>query len=320
MPTGTTTRIAYLHEPTDDYMGTPTDTDYKTPGLDCVIEDIRLENALRRMRTPGDAETTEAVAGNFAGAITVSFTLGNPWWKNHVFGGVPTAGGESSAPYTYEWSVQPGEVQSSRWYAGIDYSQATAERELMGVVFSDMTVNLTAGEPVEVTLTGFYGDEQKNASLTPGSQPSEQATPLRFHGGSLSIPDSTEINRVESARLSMTTGARPQTDMSRHPVAAVMGAVETTLEVRDVVTDTDQLELAYGSSSAPDATVEGASSATLSLSSADATGVTYDLAGVTPASYSWEQWGNLDADAMENTAYVVNSVTATAESARSEAR
>ncbi|NEU57102.1 phage tail tube protein [Halorussus sp. MSC15.2] len=320
MPTGSTTRIAYLHEPSDDYMGTPTDTDYKIPGLDCVVEDVRLENALRRMRTPGDAETTEALAGNFSGAITVSFTLGNPWWSNHVFGGAPTAGGETSAPYTYEWAVQPGEVQSSRWYTGIDYSQATAERELMGVVFSDMQVSLKAGEPVEVTLTGFYGDEQKNASLTPGSQPSEQATPLRFHGGSLSIPDSTTVNRVKEAKLSLKTGARPQTDMSRHPVAAVMGAVETTLDVRDVVTDTNQLELAYGSSSAPDAAVEGASSATLKLTSPDATAMTYDLSGVTPDSYSWEQWGDLDADAVENTSYVVNSVTATAESDQSEAR
>ncbi|WP_135851299.1 phage tail tube protein [Halorussus salinus] len=320
MPTGTTTRIAYLHEPTDDYMGSPTDTDYKTPGLDCVVEEIGLDNALRRMRTPGDAETTAALAGNFSGAITVSFTLANPWWKNHVFGGPPTANGESSAPYAYDWSVAPGEVQSSRWYTGIDYSEVTAERVLKGVVFSDMQVNLTAGEPVEVTLTGFYGDEETNATLTPGSQPSEQATPLRFHGGSLSIPDSSTVNRVQSASLSMKTGARPQTDTSRHPVAAVMGAVETTLNVRDVVTDTDQLELAYGGSSAPETAVDGASAATLDLSSPDATGLTYDLSGVTPDTYSWEQWGDLDADAIENTTYVVNSVTATAESDQSEAR
>lgn len=320
MPTGSTTRIAYLHEPTDDYMGSPADSDYKTPGLDCVVEDVRIENALRRMRTPGDPETTEALAGNFSGAITVSFTLGNPWWMNHVFGGEPTAGGESSAPYTYEWAIQPGEVQSSRWYTGIDYSAATAERELMGVVFTDMQVNLQAGEPVEVVLTGFYGDEQKNASLTPGSQPSEQATPLRFHGGSLSIPDATAVNRVKAASLSLSTRARAQTDMSRHPVAAVMGAVETTLDVTDVVTDTDQLELAYGGSSAPDGAVDGASAATLELTSPDTTAMTFDLSGVTPDAYSWEQWGDLDADAVENTSYVVNSITATAESAQSSAR
>lgn len=320
MPTGSTTRVAYLHEPTNDYMGSPSDSDYKTPGLDCVVEDIQLDNALRRMRKPGDAEIIEAMAGDFSGAITVSFTLGNAWWKNHVFGGQPVAGGESSAPYTYEWAIQPGEVQSSRWYTGIDYSQATAERELKGVVFSDMEINLQSGEPVEVVLTGFYGDEQKNASLTPGSQPSEQATPLRFNGGSLSVPDSTALNRVKEAKLSVSTRARPQTDMSRHPVAAVMGAVETTLEVRDVVTDTNQLELAYGSSSSPDASVEGASAATLALTSANTTAMTYDLSGVTPESYSWEQWGNLDADAIENVSYVVNSVTATAESDQSSAR
>jgi len=78
-------------------------------------------------------------------------------------------------------------MQSSRWYVGADLINGFAERQLEGVVFSEMEVEISIGDPVSVTLTGFYGSETPNTSFTPGSQPKVDGTPLIFHGGSIQI-------------------------------------------------------------------------------------------------------------------------------------
>lgn len=320
MTTGGTSQVAYLHEPEGDYMGSPSDSDYKTPGRDATLDDITMENAIQRLRQPENPETVEAVATTFEGAIQVSFDVGNAWWHNHVFGGPPTDGGESAAPYSYTWTLSPGEVQSSRWYAGVDYASGTAERELKGVVFGSLSIQCQLGEVVTAQLTGFYGDEALNTSMTPGSQPSEQADPLVYHGGSLEIPDGTGLNRMQSATLDIQTGARPQRDWSRHPAAAVMGAVETTLNPTKIVQGTDLLELAYGGTSSPASSVDGAASATLAFTSSGDAGLTYNMTDVTPDSHSWPNFGSPGEDVTEDSSLVVNQIEAVAESSESTAR
>lgn len=315
------TNAAYLHEPEGDYMGTPSDSDYKTPGRDATLSEISFSNAVQRMYGFADAEAIESVATTYEGAITVEFAVGNGWWHNHVFGGAPTAGGEGSSPYSYTWSMGTGQVQSSRWYVGVDYFDGTAERELKGVVFGSLTITCNIGEPVRATLTGFYGDEAKNTSLTPGSQPQEQETPLIFHGGSMEIPDTSTLAKMQSATLTINTGARPQRGWERKPVDAVMGAVETSLDVSKISTGTSQLDLAYGNSFAPvTSDVDGASAATLSFTTPGATGLTYNLSDVTPDNYDWGGIGDPNADVTEDISFTVGNVEAVAESFSSSAR
>jgi len=148
MVSGVNMEVAYLHEPVDDYAGTPTDDDYKIPGIDTTIEELAINNALSRLRTLNDPQVSETVAGNFEGAFNVNFVLGNPWWLNHVFGGPPTDGGESSAPYTYTWDFESGRVQSSRWYIGANFFNNTVERVLKGVVFGGLQIQCQVGETV----------------------------------------------------------------------------------------------------------------------------------------------------------------------------
>lgn len=324
MVSGVNTEVAYLHEPVGDYTGTPTDSDYKIPGIGTTIEELAIDNALSRMRVPNAAQAADTVAGNFEGAFNVNFTLGNPWWLNHVFGGPPTAGGESSAPYTYTWDFDTGRVQSSRWYIGANFYNNTVERVLKGVVFGGLQIQCQVGETVQVDLTGFYGDEERNSSITPGSTPSEQADPLVFHGATLEVPSSSELKKLQDFTLDIQTGARPTQGMgSRKPLDAVMGAIETELTANKVLTETNQLALAYGNSTAPvSGRMDGAADGTarFQAGSSSDTAMEFQMTGVKPNDYSWNNVGNAEEDLSESITYYVNKVSALAESSQDTAR
>lgn len=321
MTGGGNTQVGYLHEPAGNYMGAPTDNDYKTPGRDASLTEISFSNAVQRLYGFAQTEAVDSVATIFEGAISVDFALANPWWHNHLFGGAPTDGGEGSAPYSYTWSMGTGQVQSSRWFAGVDYFGGTAERELKGVVFGGLTVTCNVGEVPRVQLTGFYGDETKNTSLTPGNQPQEQADPLVFHGGTLEIPTSTSFAKIQSATLNVATGARPQRGWQRAPVDAVMGAVETSLDVSKIVTGTNELELAYGGSTEPaSGDVAEAATGKLEFASSGDTLMRYDLSDITPDEYDWPDFGNPETDVTEDITFAVEGIEAYAESSQSSAR
>ncbi len=58
--------IAWLHEPVDDYAGSPTDTDYKAVGIDAQLEDLTIENALQRLRN-FSTEAKQSIETTFRG-------------------------------------------------------------------------------------------------------------------------------------------------------------------------------------------------------------------------------------------------------------
>lgn len=316
--------LAYVHEPVGDYRaknaGSPSDTTYKYPGKNVTFDDITIENALTRIRLPETNEAYESVVGNFEGAFGASWVITNPWFLNHVFGQPPTSGGESAAPYSYTWEMVFGQMQSSRWYVGIDYFDGTAERELKGVVFGSMEVNLTVGDPVRVSCTGFYGDEAKNTSLTPGSSISgKDDPPIIFHDGSIQI-DSTAVDKVQEATLEVSNGARPERTLERKPIDAVTGNVEHTFTPVDILSDTNQLTLAYGNASAPVTDrLNGAGTGVLDFQAPGDSALTFNLSGLKPNTYGWDNPINKEESLTEETEYFVNSVTATAESSESTA-
>jgi hypothetical protein len=310
MVSGANATVAYLHEPEGDYTGSPSDTDYKVPGIDCTIDEVSIDNALDRLRTPGDPEAADTIATSFEGAFTISFTLGNPWWLNHVFGAPPTGTG----PYT--WEFESGTVQSARFYVGVDFINGTAERVLKGVVFGGLQLQCEVGNTVQAQLTGFYADEQRNSSITPGSTPSEGDDPLVYHGATIEVPNSTTLQKIQDFTLDIQTGARPAQGLDRKPVEAVMGAIEHELTVNKVVTSTDQLNPAYGNTTAPATTVDGAANATIEFQGAASSGTRqeYQLTHVTPNDYNWQNIGNPEEDISEAITYYVDSITAVAES------
>jgi hypothetical protein len=80
------------------------------------------------------------------------------------------------------------------------------------------------------------------------------------------------------------------------------------------------LELAYGGSDGVNARVGGANQGVLSFSTPGATSLEYRLGTVTPESYAWEDFDDLDSDLAESLSYTVNNVTVVAETSSDTAK
>jgi hypothetical protein len=201
-------------------------------------------------------------------------------------------------------------VTSAEWYTGVDYLTGTAERVLKGVVLTDASVQWGQGDNVTVSVTGVYGDESLNTSITPSSI-SDAGNPCPFHQASFSIDGVTQT-KEQSATLTFSPLARLQRGSDRQPVDAVLGPVDPTLTVEAIFTEDDQLELAYGSSGAtsPQDAVGGVSASATFGDTTGSTVLDYTLSGVTPASYSWSDLVNPDTDLTEPITFQINGVSA----------
>lgn len=309
-----TRQITYLHEDAG-YLQDPDDSQHKPFGLEPTIEDISFERALSELGLPSDPETVRTVAQQFEGAVSLSFVpAGEPWYHNHHMGTQPTADGESSAPYSYTWTpTLTTSMPSARLYAWADYPGGRLEREIQGAAFDGLTVDISRGEDVRISLTGFYGDEVPNSSATNTAGPVPDGDPLVVDAAELSIPDTNTLVEMDSATLEINSGARARRGFGQHPVGAATGRFETSLDITKALTSSTQLELAYGGSDGVSARVDGANQGVLSFSTPGATSLEYQLGTVTPGSYSWEDFDDLDSDLAESLSYTINNVTVVAE-------
>jgi hypothetical protein len=125
---------------------------------------------------------------------------------------------------------------------------------------------------------------------------------------------------MDSATLEIESGARARRGFGQHPVGAATGRFGTSLDITKALTSTTQLELAYGGSSGVSARVGGANQGVLSFSTPGATSLEYQLGTVTPESYAWEDFDDLDSDLAESLSYTVNNVTVVAETSSDTAK
>lgn len=316
-----TQQIAYQHEPS--FTGSPTMSQYLRFGHNTTLDTLSIENGLRELRWPDNNEVVDQIATTFDGSLSITFEPTNPWWLNHAFGQPPADGGEASAPYSYTWTpVGGGEsVQSARVYVGVDNAGiGTVERELKGVVLAEMEVSCSVGEAPTVTLTGFYADESKNTSLTDFSGSLEgEEEPLVFHQGDLQVPESTSLGIMEDCTFSVTLNARGQRGWNRKLQEAVAGNVETRLSPTRIPQDTDIITQAYGNSTAPADSVDGAATARLRFDTPGDHALQIDVDNVAPNSYSWSNVLDAGGDLLEDVELYCGAVEVTAESAESAA-
>lgn len=271
---------------TDGLFGTLIDADgdgnpeYYEPGQDPVIQDISLERALSRQREPGNVWSSQSIAGNLEGAFSVEFTMDDGQQadvEDIVF--------NASNPVT----LTSGLAATSRWYVGLDYLNGTAERVLLGCAPIDYTIDYTQGGAIRITITFIYGDEEFNTSITPSSVIEATGSSGQWHGMDLSINATTQI-KEQSASLSITNISRFQRGSQKRPVDVVVGAAEASLDLTGVVSETDQLELAYGGAAqtSTSKTMDDVSGS-MTLSAAGAAVSDYQLAKLKPDSYSWNE-------------------------------
>lgn len=255
--------------------GTP---DYWKFGRNPSVNDLSLDRALTEMSEGDQAEYVESVAGNIEGAVEIEAVI-----SSDVHSDV------EDLVFNDNGSFKPGLAASGRVFVGIDYLSGTAERELIGCIPLEYTVNYEQGEPVSYTLSMGYATEQINTSITPANITSvNDGTSAMFHGVTIDI-DGTSVTKLQSASLSISGISRFQRGADEEAVDAVLARPETRFTVNSILTGPSRTELAYGGSSLTQpATRMDSVSGSFDIA-IDGTSVsTYNLPKIKPSSNSWE--------------------------------
>ncbi|WP_254768233.1 phage tail tube protein [Salinilacihabitans rarus] len=291
--------VAYALEQTyggslvdEDSDGTP---EWYQPGVDVTVGDLSVENALERIRQPDDPTPAGSREGNFEGAASVSFTLTDDNFHDLVF-----ADGGTALPSS------PMAAPSSTWYFGVDHVDGNEARTPTGAIVVDATINYQQGADVTVELTMLYGDEPDDVTAPSSiTQPSD-ADVFTWHGADLTV-DAVDQTLMQTASLSLSGLARFRRGQSRHPFDAVVGAIEPSLSTDATFTENAQLQAAYGGATTPQDTI-GKVSGSLSFQNGQGTTISYDLTGLQPTSYGWNDLVNPDEDLSEAVEYHVADV------------
>ena len=288
--------VAFAME--DEFLDLEASPTYYQPGKNVQVQDLSIQNALERVRDPGEAMPVDSIAQTFEGALSVSFDLAGDAWHDLVF---PDSGTSFPSGAYY--------APSAHWFIGLDYLDGTAERVTQGTAVVDAQVQWQSGATVRVDLTMIYGDEEFNASITPANIETPPAGDLyAFHGADLEL-DATVQAGLQQATLNLSNLARFRRGGDRFPMDVVGGAVEPTLDVEAIFTEesVDNVELAYGSSgaSSPQDTVDSVP-AQLALENGAGGSITYDLGSLKHDTYGWDNLVNPDEDTTESITFHVN--------------
>jgi len=278
--------VAYAPEVNGYLAGTGDTPTYYEPGTNVQVETAELSQNLLEILAPGDVEAQKFLAQNLDGQLSVSWVMNTDEFHRLIF----------NDNYT---GFTSGRVNSAEWYLGVDYHNGTTERQIKGwAPGSAQAVYNGPTETVRVTVTGGYGDEEKNETLTPGTLESG-SNEVPGHGASLTI-NGVEISKLQSATLAFENISRLQPGASRHPVDAVAGNVQTNLEMTSIYDGPEQYELALGGEGATEVQDDvDEVPASLAFDVAGSEVASYDIAGLAPDTYDWSDLVNNDADLTE---------------------
>jgi hypothetical protein len=286
----------------DGFLSEPTSPTYYRPGRNLTVDELSLDNALQRLREEQQAEAVDSLAQNLEGALSASWIVSKDSHQ-HVRDIVFNDDGGSG--------FVPGRTALSRWYFGLDYltsgGQATAERVAKGVIPLSYSLSYEQGGDLRASLTAGYADEEFGTTITPSSVvgPSD-GNDVPFHGAQFQVSGDVQT-RLQSATLSFDNISRFHRGASRTAVDATVAAPATTLDLTAIVSETDQLELAYGSANA-ETTQDTLDSVTgqLSLDIDGSTVATYTLPKLKSNQYDWQNLASGDSDTTESMTWHVN--------------
>ena len=282
----------------ESYLGGVGDNPvYRMPGSNASVDTSELTRNLLEIYAPGDIETQEFLAQQLEGQLDVSWILSNDQFHRLIFN-------DGFTGFT------SGLANSAEWYLGVDYIGGTTERQIQG--WAPATANIEysgSTEAVRVTITGAYGDEDINTSITPGTI-EETSDEVPGHGATLKIDGTAVGDKLQSATLSIENIARLQRGASQKPIEAIAGNVSTSVDMSSIYDGPERYERVLGSDGATtvEETVESVP-ATLSFDVAGSEVASYDIARVAPNTYNWTDLINNDADLNEDVTFLGGGVT-----------
>lgn len=300
MPGAGSSTVAFAVE--QSYLGgvggTPT---YYNPGTNVQFQDIELSRNLLELVLPGSVEADGFLAQQIEGALAVQFVLQNNDFHRLVFNDGSNTGFTS------------GEVNSAEWYLGVDHLSGETERQIKGWIPVSAQVQYNgATEAISVTLTGVYGAEDRNTSITPGTITNmSTGDEVPGHGAELAI-DGARVEKLQSATLQLQQIGRLIRDSnSPRPVVGVMGNVSSSVEMAAVYDGSTRYEQALGSTGASSTQdLMDSYPGTLTFDSGGSTIAEYEIGTVKPDTYSWVDLVNNESDLNEQLTYNATGVNA----------
>lgn len=213
----------------------------------------------------GSPYASKAYSGMFEGRLTVNFILASTYFMELVMGKCNDAD-DGTYGYSHTYADNTGyTVTSCSIENGLDLDTDQVFTYL-GCVVDTCELNLRIGEPVGVTLNMLYANETKATSGRDTSPDADGEEPLVFSEGSLEIPDSTTIARVQSCTLRMVKNAQLIYGLgSRVASKAVWKNMIFEFDLEVSMENADLLEDEYGQSSGPLTATNPAGEATLTL-------------------------------------------------------
>jgi len=300
MPGAGSGSIAWTPE-TNGYLGGPSGTPtYYLPGTNVEVQTSELTRNLLEILAPGDVETQEFLAQQLEGQLDVSFVLKNDEFHRLVFNDANTG-------------FTSGTADSAIWYLGVDYLSGTTERQIGGWAPATTTIEYTGSDsPVRVTLSGAYGDETENTSITPGTLV-DTGDEVAGHGASLTVNGSTYDDFLQSATINFENISRLIRGAKQKPVEAVAGNVTESIDIEHIYSGADFYKLALGGTSATSVqdTMDSVPGS-LSFDAAGETQADYTFTSLKPDTYDWTDLINNDADLTESVTLNATGVTASA--------
>jgi len=279
------------------YLGGPAaDPTYYGFGTNVTTQTAELSRNLLRIYAPGDIEAQETLAQNLSGELGLQFILKNDDFHRLIFADASTGFGP--------------EPTSAEVYLGLDYNSGITERQIRGWAPATGTIEFSgATETVRVTLSGAYGTEEKNTSLTPGTvqRPGDEVPGF---GTTLSIAGTDVGDLLQSATLSFDQISRLVPGTSQTPVDITAGNVQESIEMAAVYDGPELYERVLGSPGS--STIQESVDEVSGSLSFDANGNTvadYSFSTVAPNNYGWEGVLDNEANAGENITFVASGVT-----------
>lgn len=297
MPGAGSSTVAWA--PEQSYLGGTADTPtYRLPGTNVQPNTVELSRNLVEIVAPDDVEVQKYLATQLEGQLDISFVLKNDEFHRMVF----------NDNYT---GFTSGLVNSAEWYLGVDYRSGTTERQIKGWAPATATIEYAGPDtPVRVTLSGPYGDEETNTTITPGTidDPGDE---VPGHGTSLTIDGTSFDDRLQSAALSFEGLSELIRGASQTPIEATARVPSESVEIEHIYDGPELYEQILGTSGAT-STQESVDAVTGSLSfSADATTrADYSFDRIKPDTYDWQDLANGDADLKENVTLLASGITA----------
>jgi len=274
------------------YLGGVADNPtYRMPGSNLSVDTSELTRNLLEIYAPGDIEAQEFLAQQLEGQLDLSWILSSDQFHRLLFN-------DGNTGFTN------GLANSAEWYLGVDYIGGTTERQIQGWAPATASVEYSGStEVVRVTVTGAYGNEKKNTSITPGTV-NEASDEVPGHGATLAI-DGTDVGeKLQSATLSIENISRLQRGTSQKPIEAIAGNVSTTVDMSSIYDGPERYERALGSPGATEVEeTVGEVPATLTFDVAGSEVASYDIDRVAPNTYNWTDLVNNDADLNEDLSF-----------------